>query len=56
MTVDDLAKLYDESLREIIDRHAPEVIKVIKIKPSSPWYNSKLHKMKVIKRSLEQKN
>ena len=55
MTVDDLAKLYDESLREIIDRHAPEVIKVIKIKPSSPWYNSKLHKMKVIKRSLEQK-
>ena len=52
MTIDELAKLYDESPKEIIDKHAPKITKEIKIKPSSPWYNNKHNKMKFIKRSL----
>ena len=47
------ADLYDRTLSELLDTHAPLIEKNIKIKRTSPWYNNELRSIKRKKRKLE---
>ena len=55
MNIDEIVTLYDDTLKEIGDKHAPLITKLIKIKPRSPWYSYELNVIKKEKRSLERK-
>ena len=55
MNIDDIAILFDDTLKEVGDRHTPLMTKSIKIKPRSPCYSYELNSIKKEKRSLERK-
>ena len=56
MTVNEAAKLNESDLSELINHHAPEIEKIIKIKTRSEWYNADiLNPMKRAKRKSERK-
>ena len=48
-----MAETFDQTLTDIMNRHAPEVDIIIKLKPLSPWYNGELTQIKLEKRNLE---
>ena len=54
-SVDEMTKIYDETLANLLDVHAPVITKTIKIKTNSPWYNQELRNLKRIKRKAERK-
>ena len=47
--------IYDNTLINLINIHAPEINKTIRVKPESPWYNGELMHLKLIKRDAERK-
>ena len=51
----ELANLYDSNLKEILDKHAPIISKVLRIKTVSPWFNNEVRKLKREKRAAEAK-
>ena len=55
MSVHQKARLYDTVLSNIIDEHAPVIVKEIKVKEGSPWYSQNLRKLKKEKRKAEVK-
>jgi hypothetical protein len=55
---DDLTQLvnqYDNNITDIMNQHAPEVTKTVKIMHRSPWFTQDLRDLKVQKRKLEYK-
>ena len=52
-SIDEHVNLFESTLSHILDRHAPEVEKVISIRPDSPWYNDEVHLAKIRKRQAE---
>ena len=53
-TVDEIAHIYDHSLHDLLNKHAPQLTKIIKIKDISPWYSEELRNLKkVIKKTLK---
>jgi len=53
--LDELVETYDRSLKTLLDKHAPEKTKRVTIRPKLVWYDTKLNKLKRIKRNLERK-
>jgi exonuclease III len=51
--IDDLAVEYNNSLRQIMDKHAPVVRKRVAIRPKVPWYGKKINDLKRVKRKCE---
>ena len=52
--LNDLVQSYDETLSNILERHAPVQRKVIMERTKIPWFNNELH-LKVYRRKLERK-
>lgn len=54
-TVEDLVKCYDETLTDILNRHAPLQRKVIRMRAKRPWFSHELQCLKIKRRKLERK-
>lgn len=52
-TVDELAKCYDDTLSDILDKHAPVKRKVMVVRPRVPWFTNNLKRLKAKRRYLE---
>ena len=50
---DDLHNLYNITLREILDKHAPEKTVNITFRPDSPWMNDEIWQQKRLRRKFE---
>lgn len=50
----DLIDCYNSTLTNLLDKHAPLISKIIRSKPSQPWFTPALNKLKSAKRHLEQ--
>ena len=55
LSLQEMIKLYDTTIIEILDKNAPQMTKTIKNKPQSPWYTDNLNNLKRQKRSCESK-
>jgi len=51
--VSELFTCYDETLTQLLDKHAPVVYVTQYARPSSPWFNTECHLAKVKTRKLE---
>ena len=54
-TSPNFAVLFNDVLRELLDKHAPQKTKVIRVKPNAPWYTDKVREARRVKRRLERK-
>ncbi|XP_072043096.1 uncharacterized protein [Amphiura filiformis] len=52
-SVSALALQYDTTLREILDKHAPEVTRCVTNRPNAPWFNDELREAKRKRRQCE---
>ena len=52
---DELAALFDNTLRSLLDRHAPVKHKIITIRPCVPWMNDEIILAKRQRRKAERK-
>ena len=43
---DELAKLYNQQLTEILDKHAPVKTKTVTIRPLAPWYTDDIQSLR----------
>ena len=50
LNINEMINIYDTSLINLLNKHAPEKTKTIKIKPQSPWYTNQLCILKKEKR------
>ena len=55
MDLDSMTRAYNTSVRSLIDRHAPELQKVIPIRPYTQWHTDELRTAKISKRQAERK-
>lgn len=53
--LDDLVSQYDNTLRSLMDKHAPETPCIITLRPHIPWYSDILCSTKRVKRQNERK-
>lgn len=53
--LDSLVTCYNETLSSALDKHAPLITKSIVIRPSNPWFNNSILKMKRLRRKAERK-
>ena len=51
----ELALLYDRTLSNILDKHAPETVKSILMRYDSPWYTDEIHQAKRERRQAERR-
>ena len=54
-TADELIDTYNMSIKDIVDKHATEQVKVITLRPYAPWYNDHIREAKREKRLCERK-
>ena len=54
-TLTDLVQCYNDSLEEVLDKHAPRKTKVLVVRPKVPWYTDDLKQLKSLRRKLERK-
>ena len=52
---EDLLANYNNVLKEILDKHAPQMERKVVLRLQSPWYNTDLEAAKRLKRKLERK-
>ena len=53
--LDELIKRFEDSLRSILDKHAPEKTKRITLRKKKPWYSEELKEQKCKVQRLEKK-
>jgi len=53
--VDKFFSSYDETLRTLLDKHAPQILVTKYSRPASPWFDTECHLVKVKTRKLEKK-
>ena len=51
--VNDLTNAYNNTLSNLLDKHAPLKSKIVTIHPTSPWYTPEIHEAKKVKRKAE---
>ena len=51
--LDKITEIYDNTLTDILNKHAPTLNKTIRARPNNPWYTTHLHQMKNEKRKFE---
>ena len=49
----ELVKLYNDTLSNILEKHAPLKHKTVILRPLAPWYNEEIHKHKMYVRKCE---
>ena len=54
-TLDQLCELYDKTLSDINDKHAPLKTKNMTIRPFTPWYTNEINEAKKLRRKYEEK-
>ena len=54
-TLPELLDSYDSTVRSILDKHAPLIIKLSKLRKPNPWYTPALLALKSARRHLERK-
>ena len=54
-SVSEAVQQYDDTLKHIIDKHAPVITKEVKIRPNTSWYTSDIAQEKRKRRKLERK-
>lgn len=52
-TVDEQTDLYNNTLSNLIEKHAPLKTRTLTIRPLAPWYCNKIHAMRKAKRKAE---
>ena len=52
---DELAKLYNQQLTEILDKHAPVKTKTVTIRPLAPWYTDDIQSLRKEVRHAERR-
>lgn len=55
LRIDEMAKCCDDTLRSILDNHAPLRSKVMAVRPTVSWFDDNLKKLKAKRRKLERK-
>ena len=53
--LEDLAKCYNSTLKDILDKHAPLITRSIKERPRVPWFNEEIKMAKRERRKAEKK-
>ena len=53
LDVNDLTALYNSTLQNVLNQHAPLMQKTVRIHPNSEWFNDHLRQLKLSKRRLE---
>ena len=53
--LDELVLQYDSVVKDVLDKHAPEVLKTVILRPHAPWYSDTLRAAKQVKRRRERK-
>ena len=51
----ELVNQYNETLKTVLDKHAPEKVKCVTIHPNTPWFNPDIVEAKQKRRSAERK-
>ena len=54
-TLSDIISNYNSSLLYLLDKHAPEIVKVVKVVPKAPWFNSEYADLRRKRRKAEKK-
>ncbi len=54
-TVDDLVELYQTTVSQVLDKHAPVETIERTCRPRQPWYNSEIHDARRLRRKYERK-
>ena len=55
MTVRSLVTRYNSDLKKVLDRHAPEKRRLVKVTHKQPWFTDKIHSEIILRRAKEQK-
>ena len=50
-----LVERYNSNLKEVLDRHAPEKRKLVKVTHKEPWFTNKIHNKIILRRAKERK-
>ena len=51
--IDDLMTCYDTTLSDVLDKHAPLIIKTITVRPCIPWFSDEIKTAKQRRRKPE---
>ena len=51
--VSELHNCYEDTLRSLLDHHAPLLTRTVTLRPAAPWYNNDITREKVKRRKLE---
>ena len=52
-SLDDLVDAYNSGIRTLMDKHAPQQVKTITLRPNAPWYTDELRSAKHKRRKAE---
>jgi hypothetical protein len=52
-SLDELCRTYDNTLRSLLDKHAPEKTITVTERPYTPWYNDEINDAKKLRRKYE---
>ena len=52
-TIDELVSALDKTLKEALDKHAPEVWRIVTVRQKTPWFNQQVLEQKRIVRKRE---
>lgn len=55
LSVEEKVELYNSTLSDTLDKHAPASAKCVHLRPHAPWYNASLKKLKQTVRAKERK-
>ena len=48
----EISEYYNNALRQLLDKHAPQKSKVVTIRPAAPWYSKDIAACKKLRRKL----
>ena len=51
--IDDLMTCYETTLSDVLDKHAPLIIKTITVRPCVPWFSDEIKTAKQLRRKRE---
>ncbi|XP_072017488.1 uncharacterized protein [Amphiura filiformis] len=54
-TVNDLVELYNNTIKNTLDKHAPTTVRSRTNRPHQPWYNTDIHVARRLRRKYERK-
>ncbi len=55
LDLDEMVELYNSTLTNLLDKHAPSTLKTVRVKPNAPWYCDEICAAKQKRREAERK-